>query len=195
MKWIELTVTLADDTKFNEVLSILVKPYINSLRNRNIDFNWHFFREPSLCWRIYSNKSQIIKSELDIRLKELEESNSEIFKNHYFGAFLIDGKEYNGESELYGTDAWELCYKRWETGSNLALLLCTTEPMKSLPFHYTRDIHLMENQLGFELPDAITIYLKWLKTLMGCDNYYKPYLETMSELIKNTCRKSSIKGI
>jgi hypothetical protein len=196
-KWIELNVYLSDDGKFNQVLNDLVKPVIKRLYDNGKLLSWHYFREPHLCWRIFGEEWFIegVKEELDTQLGILEKENPEIYKNHFFGAFCEAGKNYAGEAELYGSNAWQLCYKRWEAGSNLALLLCTQDTEKSIPFHYTRDIHLMENQLGLELSDTITIYLKWVKKLMECDEYYKPYLGTVNDLIKGTWRDSTIKGI
>jgi hypothetical protein len=162
-----------------------------------MSFSWHFFRELDLCLRFYGDDNLIdaLKVEANDKLFGLEKSNPDLFKEHYYGAFLVKDKEYNGEEELYGKDAWELCYKRWETGSNLALLLCTTDATKSIPFHYTRDIHLLENQLGLELPDAITIYLKWIKRLMESDESYKKHIPSMDNIIKQTWRESRIKGL
>jgi hypothetical protein len=195
MKWIEITVELQDDSKFNEMLKIFVKPFIYELYINDIKFSWHFFREPELRLRILSEVPQLIKFDLDNNLRGLEQSRSDIFKTHYFSCHGEKDKEYNGEQELYGEKAWELCYKRWEAGSNLALELCTTEPEKSLPFHYTRDIHLFENQLGFGWSDEITMCLKWVRILMNCDKGYELFMENMKELIDKTTRESKIKGI
>jgi len=170
MKWIELTVILKDYSRFNEMLKILVKPYIEELYDNNIIFNWHYFREPSLCWRIYANDLAIdaIKLELNIKMNQLEIDYPDLFEKHYFGAFLKKGVEYIGEANFYGKDAWELCYKRWEAGSNLALMLCTTVSEKDSKFHYKRDFHLFENQLGFDYGEAIQIHSEWVKTLNEC---------------------------
>jgi hypothetical protein len=197
MKWVEVTVELQNYEKFNEALKIFVKPLVKKLYSFYKIESWNFFREPELRLRILARypETDTIKFDVDKTLKYAEKVCSDIFKNHYFSCHGEKGKEYNGEQELYGEKAWELCYKRWEAGSNLALELCTTEPEKSLPFHYTRDIHLFENQLGFELSDAITIYLKWVRTLMNCDESYKQYNDKILELIKETSRESKVKGI
>jgi hypothetical protein len=199
IKWVELNIILTDYTKFNDVLKKLVVPYINKFKETGKLLSWHFFREPHLCWRILSDALSIndFKLNIDKLLNVLEKEKPEIYKNHYYGAFCQEGKEYIDESELYGKDAMGLCYKRWESGSDLALLLCTANPEKTIPFHYTRDIHLFENQLGLDYSDIITIYLKWLKILMNGEpiNSYGKYIPILDSMIKETLKPSRIKGI
>ncbi len=148
MKWIELIVELAEDSDFNRLLRSLVKPYIADLYTNHVQFSWHFFREPSLCWRFYADDNVIdsICEELSSKL-ELMEGGEPIITKYYFGAFLEEGKVYNGESDYYGKEAWEASYKLWEAGSNLALVLLDN-PTKPISFHAVRSMHLMQNQLG-----------------------------------------------
>lgn len=168
MKWLECNIYLKDYSRTNEALNEAVKPFVKFYYTYKKKFNWHFFREPQICWRLFVANEFVVK---DIRndihkcLKRLEDTKPDLYDYHIFGAFAQSGNEYRGEENFYGKDAWELCYKRWEAGSNLALLLCTSEPEKPLPFHYIRDIHLFENQLGFELPNTIAIITKWLNRL------------------------------
>jgi hypothetical protein len=199
MKWLELNVFLTDDTQFNQVLANFVKPFIDDKYYQLNRETWHYFREPQLCLRVGGYGGTIERSitYLDERLNKLEKIQSNIYKSHLFGAFGVKDKQYIGEEELYGTDAWELCYKRWEAGSNLALQLCTDNPTKSLPFHYTRDIHLFENQLGFDYSDAIVMYLKWTKKLMECepDKKFTKHIEAMDNIIKDTFKYAKVNGI
>jgi hypothetical protein len=198
MKWLECNIYLKDYNRTNEVLKDFVKPYIKELYDNEVEFTWHYFREPQICLRIgaYVEAVKLITVELCDRLHQLE-GQSDLYDYHIFGAFAQEGKEYIGEADFYGEDVWELCYKRWEAGSNLALQLITVEPIKSIPFHYTRDIHLFENQLGLEYSDAITIYLKWIQKLMECDKDfdYSKYLPVLQKISKELFRPSEIKGI
>lgn len=198
-KWLELTIILNDYNRTNEVLATIIKPYIAQLYSNGVKFSWHYFREPSICLRVYSVDDYIktIKKELHNILVGCEKEHPELYDRHYYGAFLEEGREYIGESILYGEDAWELCYKRWEAGSNLALMLCTSDATKAIPFHYTRDIHLFENQLGLDFSDTITIYLKWIKRLMECEpeKQYVEYIPILNDIIAKTFKPSSMKGL
>jgi hypothetical protein len=198
-KWLELNIVLTDESKFNQVLKELVAPYIKRLYKASTFKTWHYFREPNLRWRICGEEYCInfAKKMLDELLSKYERTKPKIYKSHFFGEHGVIGKEYHGEQELYGNDAWELCYKRWEAGSNLALLLCTSTQDKSLPFYYTRDIHLFENQLGFDYADAIVMYLKWIKILMNCDpeKRFDKYTDTICSIIKETYSLAKIDGV
>ncbi len=184
-KWIELNIFLKDYSRTNDVLYKTISPYIKELYDRNLKFNWHFFREPEIRLRIFANSEEIerIKVELDTNLTNLEKLEDALYCKHLFGCHGKEGGEYNGEEEFYGKDAWELCYKRWEIGSNLALLLCAESMGKSLPFYATRDIHLFLNQLGLEPSDEITVCLKWAMILMGNDGIYSPYNQSLKDLV------------
>jgi hypothetical protein len=198
LKWIETNIYTNKESQVNDVLVNFVKPYIDNLYNSINRISWHYFREPHIVFRIYGEDEtiKIVKEELELLLNTFERNEPEIYYRHFFGAFCKEGDEYKGEAELYGEDAWELCYKRWETGSNLALQLLSKEPIKSIPFHYTRDIHLFENQLGFEYSDAITIYMKWVKRLMEClPDEYKEQIPIIDKMIVDTWKESLIKGI
>jgi hypothetical protein len=188
--WLELNVQVQDD-KFNDLLKSFVKPLITKLYIENILTSWHFFREPQLCLRLRINKADenYVK---DIIKGYLKDSN-----DWYYGAFCEKDKEYINEEPLYGKDAMELCYKRWESGANLALQLCTNIPEKSIPFHYTRDIHLLENQLGFDYSDAIIMYLKWTRKLMECEpeKKFAQYTETLGKIILETYPLRKMEGI
>jgi hypothetical protein len=149
-KWIELNVIPTDDSRIDVILSGLVKAYISRLSGSGTRFHWHFFREPDLRWRILASSGAVdtIKAELHASLTTLEKTEPQTYSRHFFGAHGVPNKEYPGEEDSYG-DAWELCYKRWEAGSNLALMLCTTRSGERRDFHARRDMHLILNQLGY----------------------------------------------
>jgi hypothetical protein len=167
MKWFEITVILTDNTKFNDVLKFFVKPLVSRMYEKEIDFSWHFFREPELRLRFLLRPliSEIMSANMDKQLVNLEASCPEVIHQHYFSCHGEKDKIYTGEESFYGKEAWQLCYKRWEAGSNLALLLCTTTTSKEIPFHYIRDIHLFENQLGLEKEQVIPLLQGWIKKL------------------------------
>ena len=181
-KWLELVITPNDFSKINRILSDLVKPYIDRLYKDKIHFSWHFFREPELRWRISSldEKIESIKIELDTKLTELERIEPKIYLKHFFGNHGEPNSCYHGEQEFYG-EVWDLCYKRWEAGSNLALMLCTSNTSKSIDFYTDRDMHLILNQLGYERPyDEALMHLEQASKYVKESIQENPLLDDIS---------------
>lgn len=158
-KWIECNILLKNKSMetFNEALGKYIKPYLDNLRSRGKLVSWHFFREPHICFRILTHEkyAEDIKQELHMILYYEETIESSIIKSHYYGKHSQQNEEYDGEKDCYG-DVWELCYKRWEYGSEIALALCTsgqsrdmgfspTTTNKDVGFHACRDLHLFLN--------------------------------------------------
>ena len=159
-KWILVNIHLKSYNKTNDVLREFVAPYVTELKEHHAFDSWHFFREPAIRLRFFGEEKDIedIKKGLDSKLSELEQSQSDLYDKHVFGAYEEEGKVYEGEAEYYGENAWPLVYKLWEAGSELTLKLYYTTPEKPIKLHADRHVHLILNQLGFIKCKEIMFY-------------------------------------
>ena len=82
----------------------------------------------------------------------------------YPGADGIPGDQYEGEASRYdGPEMWQVTYKDWRTGSDLALALLRLDAEGGLAegraYHLERRVHLHSNRLGLSLFDEARLYL------------------------------------
>ncbi len=188
--WLQMNIYLADYGNSNVFLTDNIKPFIEHLYTDKLIDSWHYFREPYICLRILSssvNMQYILYDllELLIKLKKIGI------------ALNYTSVEYNGESEFYGDNVWELIYKQWEAMSNLALELCVNNTYKSKPFYLARILHLMANQLGFTIDDEIKFSIKWGSRLINSSNeeYSSDIRNKLSQVTNGLKNHSNIKGL
>jgi hypothetical protein len=188
--WLQMNINLADYDNSNVFLTDNIKPFIEHLYTDKLIDSWHYFREPYICLRILSssvNMQYILYDllELLIKLKKIGI------------ALNYTSVEYNGESEFYGDNVWELIYKQWEAMSNLSLELCSNNPHKDLPFYLARIVHLAGNQLGFTIDDEVEFSIKWGSKLINANNeeYSSDIKDKLSQVINGLKKHSNIKGL
>lgn len=121
--------------------------------------SWHFFvekcppngprpNEPEIRLRFYAESTEIdlIKNELDTKLKKLARSRRSPITFYHFGKHGGTGK-YRGEANNWKKD-WSLVMKQYNYGSEYALQFLSKRSLyKPLGYHGQRYAHLLLNQL------------------------------------------------
>lgn len=153
-KWVEVNIHLNDHSYSvtNNVLREFVAPCVQECKAKHRISSWHFFREPAIRLRLFGEAGEIdkIKEELHSRLSQLEIAQPQIYKTHLFGAHGEEGKEYQGEAEIWGSD-WPIAMEFVHCSAETALQFVILEkPHMQRDFHADRYVHLLLNQLGFD---------------------------------------------
>jgi len=157
--WIEVEI-YSQNTNQNLNDEILVDLYDNIIqKERENILTWHFFREPTLRFRLEvknQDSRNRIADELDVFLESLE-----IVENHYFA---IHGERINTFDEGYAGERdtyqrmWPYQKKIWEWGAEMTVaaikeIEMTGENEPSREYQLTRIYHLLALQLssGFDI--------------------------------------------
>jgi len=164
--WIEVEITPKDGKQeVNDEILLLLYDEFLSYRRQNVT-SWHFFREPTLRFRIElidrDNRDSIA-----IELKSFLDS-IDLVENHYFarhGERIENFDEgYSGERDQYKR-MWSYQKKLWEWGSEMTVEAIresretgTNDPSRK--YQLERIFHLLSNQLspGYEV-ERIKTYL------------------------------------
>jgi hypothetical protein len=140
----------------------LVEPLIHQVLAGHWD-NWHCFWETQPIGKLH----------LRLRIRWLDPSQTT--GDGLLSAYLADQENkrnidswfpgdngqanqvYMGEASFYGPEVWELTYKDWTSGSELALAIINFDSQKKLSkerqFHWERRAHLFANELL--LPESL----------------------------------------
>jgi len=156
--WIQMEIfSTNNNQEYND--KILVDLYENVIQlERDYILSWHFFREPSLRFRLeLINKESRDRIAVDLYnyLSSVSNVDTYFFANHEKRVDNLD-EGYQGEYELYQR-MWPYQKKIWEWGSEMTVEAikesqATGENSPSREFQLTRTFHLLCNQLspGFD---------------------------------------------
>jgi len=178
LKWVEVNIGVNKDLKLlRTVLLEFVDPMIKEIHPKIQ--SWHFLWESkpwsedrqvgiTLRLRFYGEDNIIdkIKQEIEKKLAVLEKDKPELYLGHCFGRHGECDKNYEGEADNWGTEAWVLGIKFLNLGSEVALNLIknqeklgkSEEYRKPISFYADRYVHCFLNQLR-TLIDEINFYL------------------------------------
>lgn len=165
LKWIEVNIERPDSVSKDDYLIKLVRPVLDDFKAR-IE-SWHFLWEgkpwPStLRLRFFGDNETIkqLRKSLEQKLKDI---------SHCYGEHGDCGedKEYKGEADSWGTQAWEKGIRFLELGAEFALELVEnkdtlgkSDEYKKSAFAYAdRYTHLFLNQIS-SVVDEADFYLK-----------------------------------
>lgn len=157
-KWIEVNIHISNSNQFRRTILSFVKPFVRNCKKKHHVDSWHFFvekcpsngprpNEPEIRLRFYAESTEvdIIKNELDSRLKKLARLQGPI-TFHHFGKHGGPGK-YRGEAGNWKKD-WSVVMKQFNYGSEYALLFLSKQSLhKPIGYHGQRYAHLLLNQL------------------------------------------------
>jgi hypothetical protein len=153
-EWTEVNIVLPTDPV--RLLIDVIDPLIHVELDGDID-NWHYFWE----------NDPIRQLHLRLRVRWLDPSQAEGYRklsdaldrersNNRFSRWFpgnngVENQAYRGEDQLYGPEVWDLTYKDWTSGSELALAIVKFDSQNILTqpreFHWERRAHLYSNQL------------------------------------------------
>jgi hypothetical protein len=110
-----------------------------------------------------SNTIDQIKEEIEKKLIALEKEKHELYRGHCFGKHGECDKDYEGEADDWGTEAWEL----GNLGSEVSLKLIknqqkigsSKEYRRPIEFYVDRYVHCFLNNI-FDQSEEIDFYLK-----------------------------------
>jgi hypothetical protein len=153
-EWTEVNIVLPTDPV--TLLVDVIDPLIHVELNGDID-NWHYFWENDPIGQLH----------LRLRVRWLDPSRIEGYRklsdtlgrersNNRFSRWFVgnngvENQVYWPEDQLYGPEVWDLTYKDWTSGSELALAISRFDSRNILTqpreFHWERRAHLYSNQL------------------------------------------------
>jgi hypothetical protein len=179
LKWLEVNLGIKRDlSAMHTVLLEFVVPLLEDVRSR-IE-SWHFLWESkpwpdvkgngiTLRLRFYGESNTIdqIKEEIEKKLIALEKEKHELYRGHCFGKHGECDKDYEGEADDWGTEAWELGTKFLNLGSEVSLKLIknqqkigsSKEYRRPIEFYVDRYVHCFLNNI-FDQSEEIDFYLK-----------------------------------
>ena len=199
--WVEINLSAKERVQ-NDILLDLLKPFVETLKKRNVLVNWHFFREPEIRFRVRL-RSRKAKDEASARIARLAESMRKrgLISSWHFGNHGEKDRIYTGEEDRYGHLGWKIAQDYFNYGAEMALQLLSLKragklenplwanglgnpweggdnnPWKSrqqnpLVYHWSRYVHLFTNQLGFDIDDEVRL----------CSRQASRYRRVMKEL-------------
>lgn len=153
LKWIEVNIKCTPETSKNEYLTKIARTILNESSSRYE--SWHFLWEGkpwpnTLMLRFFGHDEKIddLKQYLEDELKDI---------CHCYGAHgdCGEGKEYKGEANYWGTEAWKKGIIFLEFGSEFALELIenkdklgnSIEYKKEISYYADRYTHLFLNRM------------------------------------------------
>ena len=153
LKWIEVNIKYTPEISKDEYLTKYVRKILNECSSKY--YSWHYLWEGkpwsnTLMLRFIGDDKQIddIKQILEEELKEL----CYCYGEH---GDCGEGKEYKGEANYWGSEAWKKGIKFMELGSEFALELIenkdklgiSPEYKKNVYYYADRYTHLFLNQI------------------------------------------------
>jgi hypothetical protein len=162
--WIEIEIIPRDrNWKQNDEILLALHKEILSSERQNIK-SWHFFREPTLRFRIEltdkENRDRVAKKLRNL-LDSIELVEQHFFANHGQRVENLD-EGYKGERETYKR-MWPYQKKLWEWGSEMAVEAIkehretgTNDPSRE--FQLERLFHLLFNQLNPLVLNEVELY-------------------------------------
>ncbi len=179
-QWVEVNLFGPGDRQ-DEVLLRNLVPYVNQLKRRGVLVTYHYFREPEIRFRVRL-KTAREKARQKAELTKLARTLSRrgLIDKWAFGNHGVEGEEYVGEEDRYGTKGWAVAQEYFEHGAETALKLLSLREKGGLEnplwgkgignpweggernpwrgersdpreFHWSRYVHLFSNQLGFDM--------------------------------------------
>jgi len=167
--WIEVEITCIDGKQEtnDEILLLLYEKFLQD--RRDYIESWHFFREPTLRFRIELTDNRN-RNTLAAEIKDFLDS-VDLVKEHYFarhGQRIENFSQgYAGEQDQY-KDMWPYQKKLWEWGSEMTVAAIkeykkTGANDPSREYQLERIFHLLSNQLspGYEIRKIDEYSLQW----------------------------------
>jgi hypothetical protein len=167
--WTEVGILPSDPKQQDALLLGVIDPLIKQTLSDRIE-SWHFFWEVDpidllhlrlrVLWR--PGQGDNGRAELTAYLDEAERTGG-LWHWHPSGNGE-PGEDYDGEAAAYdGPEMWQVTYRDWRAGSDLALALLRLEAAGRLAegrqYHLERRVHLHSNRLGLSYADEGTLYL------------------------------------
>lgn len=175
MKWLEINLEMKsnDPEKIKMILSNFVYFLVKDFKvMSNKKGSWHYIWE-SIPWpntlriRFYSNNETIekIKQKFEIEYENFNKRNPDLLGQYVYGNNGVEGEEYKGEVNYYGTKGWKLVMKMLEFGSEVGLELIRNKDLLesdeysgsypgSIDLYADRYVHLFLNQLNYFIKES-----------------------------------------
>ncbi len=167
--WIEVNILPASVKERERLLLDVVDPLVHGRLHGRIQ-EWHYFWEDEpigmrhlrLRFLIDQDIAEDVVSDLAGYLDAAEQA-SQLWR-WYPGDNGKPGDSYQGEAPGYGPEMWEVTYKDWTSGSELALALLKLDSKgqltESRDYHAERRGHLHSNRLGMSYLEEGGLYTR-----------------------------------
>jgi len=160
LEWIEANIFYTNNP--STILLELVKPFITALENTEELCSFHIFREPGprILLRIFARgDSNEIRNR--IRSWEAQENISR-----------IQFRDYNGEENSFGVDAWITTYKFLEALSRVCLDILDDSVEKGENFNINALNHYFLNICGLSIPEEAVKHFEMVIGRLYAQRYY-----------------------
>ena len=168
----------------------VLSPYERKLEKGRELVTWHYFREPEIRFRLRmkSPRSRNRQKAAVARIGDSLMKQGTITGWH-FGNHGEEGPSYAGEEDRYGRNGWKVAQRYFRNGSETALALLELKRESKLEsplwakglgnpweggkrnpwrervedplvFHWSRAVHLLTNQLGFDMEKEVQLCSK-----------------------------------
>lgn len=159
-EWTEVNIVpdSSQDVATSVLLLDVLDPLVHDTLRGRLDA-WFYFWETAPIGRLHLrlrvrwlhlHQVDDDRSELAVLLDDAQSAGK--FVRSYEGNHGVEGETYEGEAERYGPEVWELTFRNWTSGSELALAILKAQAEGNLTkprqFHWSRGLHLYSNQLG-----------------------------------------------
>ena len=155
-EWVEVNIMTSSQEQRGGLLLDVVEPLVRD-KLEGMTEAWFYFWEPDLRLRIRWPSEHADDGHRELKAFLDTAQTGGMLASWYEGNHGKRGEVYQGEAEDYGAEAWEITYKDWMSGSDLAIALlrhaAEGELTKALDFHWSRRVHLFSNQLGLSYFD------------------------------------------
>lgn len=167
--WTETNILPFSPAQPEDLLIGVVDRLVHETLSEHIE-SWHYFWEDKpiymrhlrlrVLWRLGQGGEG--RAALTAYLDEAEAAEG--LWRWYPGNNGIPGEEYQGEAAGYdGPEMWQVTYRDWQAGSDLALALLKLDAEGRLAegreFHLQRRVHLHSNRVGLNYFDEGKLYL------------------------------------
>jgi hypothetical protein len=178
--WVEINFDAAL-AKQDGILLDVLRPYLRRLERKGELVTWHYFREPEIRFRVrLRSRAEKERQEADLSRIAGSLAKKGLVSEWHFGNHGEKGKVYTGEEDRYGKNGWKVAQDYFRNGAETALMLLELKKRSHLEsplwakgegnpweggkenpwrereedplvYHWSREVHLLSNQLGFNM--------------------------------------------